>query len=220
LTTVCGSRRKRRTKFVHILHWISFAEETAMPKQISGSVGIGGRNIPADVAAVQYLLDCVPTSRGGPTPELVIDGACGPKTTNAIRNFQLMTGCPPDGRVDPGGPTFRTLASYDPYPNQSLPPMGQSTGKAGYGPPGKGGSGAGGKGSGFGPPGGGFGPGGKGGGSYPPGKSGGFGDSGGGFGKTGYGSGPPGKGDPYDNGGLFGGGGPSAKGGAGGKWGG
>lgn len=108
-----------------------------MPKQLSGAVGIGGRNAPNDVAVVQYLLDCVPASRGGPAPELVIDSMCGPKTSVAIRNFQRANGCPQDGRVDPGGQTFRTLASYDPYPNQSLPPMGPPQGKGSYGPQGK-----------------------------------------------------------------------------------
>lgn len=97
-----------------------------MPKQIMGSVGYGGRNAPNDVATVQYLLDCVPTSHGGPLPELVIDGLFGPRTGGAIRDFQRASGNPQDGRVDPGGPTFRTLASYDPFPNQSLPPMEQS----------------------------------------------------------------------------------------------
>ena len=46
-----------------------------MPKAISGSVGRGGRNFPpSDVMTVQYLLNCVPASQGGPSPELAVDG--------------------------------------------------------------------------------------------------------------------------------------------------
>ena len=101
-----------------------------MPKQIMGSVGFGGRNARNDVATVQYLLDCVPTSRGGPSPELVIDGLFWPRTGAAIRNFQRANGGAQDGRVDPGGLTLRTLSTYDPFPNQPLPPMGQGGGKA------------------------------------------------------------------------------------------
>ena len=82
-----------------------------MPKQLSGAVGIGGRNAPNDVAVVQYLLDCVPASRGGPAPELVIDSMCGPKTSVAIRNFQRANGCPQDGRVEPWRVTTLTLIS-------------------------------------------------------------------------------------------------------------
>ena len=107
-----------------------------MPKQIAGSVGAGGLDATNDVGTVQYLLNCVPASRGGPSPELVIDGQYGPKTETAIRNFHRANGCPQDGRIDPSGPTFRTLASYDPYPNQSLPPMGHHGGTAGYAPSG------------------------------------------------------------------------------------
>jgi uncharacterized protein len=103
-----------------------------MPKQIAGSVGAGGLNATNDVCTVQYLLNCVPASSGGPSSELVIDGQCGPKTETAICNFHRANGCPQDGSVDPRGPTFRTLASYDPYPNQSLPPMGHQGG--GFGP--------------------------------------------------------------------------------------
>ncbi len=172
-----------------------------MPKQLSGPVGIGGRNAPNDVAVVQYLLDCVPASRGGPAPELVIDGMCGPKTSVAIRNFQRANGCPQDGRVDPSGPTFRTLASYDPYPNQSLPPMGPPQGKGGYGPQGK--TDPSGK-TGFGPSGKqtGYDPSGKQSGYDPSGKQTGYDP----FGKTGFG--PGGKQNGYDPSGKsgFGGG--------------
>ena len=205
-----------------------------MPKQISGSVGSGGANRATDVAVIQYLLDCVPASRGGPTPELAIDGLCGPKTNAAIRNFQRANGCPQDGRIDPGGPTFRALSAYDPYPNRQLPPLGSGNAKGG----GKGMHGPGEK-TPFGPGGGGksdFGPGGKTGfggdggyGAYGKdgfGKSSGFGPGGGNpFGKTGFGGGGksdfggggksgfgkssgmgPGGGDPFGKSGFGGGG--------------
>ncbi len=102
-----------------------------MPKQIAGSVGADGLNAANDVCTVQYLLNCVPVSRGGSSPELVIDGQYGPKTETAIRNFHGGNGCAQDGSVDPSGPTFHALASYDPYPNQSLPPMGHKDGGLG-----------------------------------------------------------------------------------------
>ena len=187
-----------------------------MPKQIAGAVGLGGANRATDVAVVQYLLDCVPVLRGGPAPELAIDGLCGPKTAAAIRNFQRANGCPQDGRVDPGGPTFRALSAYDPYPNRNLPPLGAGNSKGGgkgmHGPAGGGKSG--------------FGPGGKtgfggGDGAYGKngfGKSSGFGPGGGDpFGKTGFGGGGKsgfgtssgfgtGGGDPLGKGGFGGGG--------------
>ena len=92
-----------------------------MPKTISGPVGRGGRNFPpSDVMTVQYLLNCVPTSQGGPSPELVVDGAVGPKTIKAIETFQRKNGGTCDGRVDPGGNTMHTLQGRDPYPHQAL----------------------------------------------------------------------------------------------------
>ncbi len=44
-------------------------------------------------------------------PALVADGDCGGKTKLAIRVFQVMTGIfPPDGKISPGGPTFKKLS--------------------------------------------------------------------------------------------------------------
>jgi peptidoglycan hydrolase-like protein with peptidoglycan-binding domain len=111
-----------------------------MPKTITGSVGRGGRNFPTlDVMTVQYLLNCVPATQGGPTKELVVDGAAGPKTIAAIEGFQRRLGGFADGRVDPGGATLRNLQARanDPYPNQ---PLTASAAKGGqYPPAGKGG---------------------------------------------------------------------------------
>lgn len=94
-----------------------------MPKSITGSVGRGGRNFPAsDVMTIQYLLNCVPASQGGPARELAVDGAAGPKTIAAIEGYQRKLGGFADGRVDPGGATLRALQARDPNPNQALSP--------------------------------------------------------------------------------------------------
>jgi len=92
-----------------------------MPKSIKGSVGHGGNNWSrTDVATVQYLLNCVPASSGGPVPELAVDGIVGPLTIGAIRRFQQTHFGWADGRVDPGGGTLGTLQRFDPYPQQQL----------------------------------------------------------------------------------------------------
>lgn len=176
-----------------------------MPKAISGSVGRGGRNFPpSDVMTVQYLLNCVPASLGGPSPELAVDGAVGPKTIGAIEKYQRAIGGTCDGRVDPGGATLRALQVRDPYPMQSIT---QGAGMAKSGAPGKGGAG---------------GPWGSksgGGGFGQPGMKGGAGDpwgnksGGGGFGQPGM---KGGAGDPWGNK-SGGGGGFGQKGGFGSK---
>ncbi len=107
-----------------------------MPKSICGSVGKCGANRRGDVYTVQYLLNCVPVSYGGPCEELVLDGWVGPKTLAAIHGFQKANLGFADGRVDPGGKTFNQLMHYDPYPSQelSLPSAsaaGKSNGKMG-----------------------------------------------------------------------------------------
>lgn len=102
-----------------------------MPKSIIGSVGRGGKNYPpSDVMTVQYLLNCVPVSQGGPAQELAVDGAAGPKTIAAIENYQRRQGGFADGRVDPGGNTLRVLQARDPYPNQPLRQGGAKGGQA------------------------------------------------------------------------------------------
>jgi hypothetical protein len=156
---------------------------------------------------VQYLLNCVPASQGGPSPELAVDGAVGPKTIGAIEKYQRAIGGTCDGRVDPGGATLRALQVRDPYPMQSIT---QGAGMAKSGAPGKGGAGDpwGSKSGG-----GGFGqPGMKGGAGDPWGNK----SGGGGFGQPGM---KGGAGDPWGNksGGGFGQ--PGMKGGAGDPWG-
>lgn len=87
-----------------------------MAKNISAAVGMGGANLFYDTVTVQYLLNCVPATKGGPLEELDIDGIIGPKTLAAIRRFQEVAITRADGRVDPGGPTIAALGAYDPMP--------------------------------------------------------------------------------------------------------
>jgi peptidoglycan hydrolase-like protein with peptidoglycan-binding domain len=78
---------------------------------ITKPVGVGGTNVYDDVFNIQYGLDQVAPIDGGPSPQLVIDGKCGPKTIGAIREFQKKhfgwAGC--DGRIDPGKQTLAKL---------------------------------------------------------------------------------------------------------------
>jgi hypothetical protein len=70
---------------------------------LGGSVGAGGRNAAPDVALVQQLLHDRGEDPG------TIDGRIGPVTIAAIRRFQSRFLVRPDGRVDPGGRSFREL---------------------------------------------------------------------------------------------------------------
>ncbi|BDC52929.1 hypothetical protein F183_A52440 [Bryobacterales bacterium F-183] len=89
-----------------------------MPKSITASVGLLGKNFTADTLTVQNLLNNVPINLGGPNPLLDPDGKCGNKTCTAIQMFQLKhfgwSGA--DGRVDPGGITLTMLNAYSPDP--------------------------------------------------------------------------------------------------------
>jgi hypothetical protein len=79
---------------------------------ISASVGVGGRNLAADVRTVQELLNNVPPEQGGPAPKLAVDGLVGPLTNGAIAKFQRKQLGFSDGRVDPGGPTLKRLNQF------------------------------------------------------------------------------------------------------------
>lgn len=70
---------------------------------ISASVGRGGVNRSADVITIQTLLNN--RAHAG----LKVDGACGHHTIQAILNFQKTFLSNPDGRVDPGGASWRRL---------------------------------------------------------------------------------------------------------------
>jgi len=91
-----------------------------MGKTIVGSVGSGGINGTKDTMTIQYLLNCVPQTKGGPMVELVVDGILGPKTIAAIKAFQKANLPFADGRVDPGKQTFVALQAYDPQPNTPI----------------------------------------------------------------------------------------------------
>jgi len=85
-------------------------------KTVTATVGDSGANIPADVATIQYLLNCVPVSHGGPIKELAIDGFVGVLTTEAINRFQKAHFGLSNSRVESGGDTFDELKKYDPSP--------------------------------------------------------------------------------------------------------
>ena len=88
-------------------------------KTITATVGEGGANIPSDVATVQYLLNCVPVSYGGPIRELKIDGFAGVVTIEAISRFKKAHFGQSNNRVDSaqsGGATLGELKKYDPLP--------------------------------------------------------------------------------------------------------
>lgn len=84
--------------------------------KITGSVGANGRNIPADVKAVQQRLNEL--SRP-PLAKLAVDGLVGPKTRGMIADFQKkVVGLQvPDSRVDPNG---RTLAALNNAASESV----------------------------------------------------------------------------------------------------
>lgn len=72
---------------------------------ITTSVGQNGENQPEDVGTVQHLLN---TKAGA---KLGVDKRCGPKTIQAILDFQKTFMPVPDGRVDPGGLTWKKLTA-------------------------------------------------------------------------------------------------------------
>ncbi|MDD5034978.1 MAG: hypothetical protein PHE55_09490 [Methylococcaceae bacterium] len=77
-------------------------------RSLIASVGRGGRNDPADVKLIQELLN---RHEPKPVPDLDEDGLIGPRTIAAIEAVQRILGMSkPDGRIDPGGKTFRAIA--------------------------------------------------------------------------------------------------------------
>ena len=98
-------------------------ESTTASKTLSGSVGQGGTNKAADVLLIQSLLN---QKAGAGLQE---DGKIGPNTIGAISRFQqsIFNGWS-DGRVDPGGNTFRQLSGGgSSAPSNSEQPTNQST---------------------------------------------------------------------------------------------
>jgi peptidoglycan hydrolase-like protein with peptidoglycan-binding domain len=74
---------------------------------LSGSVGKGGKNVPADVRLVQQALNI--TRESEQRPPIAVDGVAGPETYAAILDFQKRHTGASDDRVDPQGPTFQEL---------------------------------------------------------------------------------------------------------------
>ncbi|MEO2089108.1 MAG: hypothetical protein ABGY75_06380 [Gemmataceae bacterium] len=62
-----------------------------MDRTITASVGEGGANRPADVRTVQEMLNKALPGWGGPTPKLVVDGACGPLTKTAAPQIVIIS---------------------------------------------------------------------------------------------------------------------------------
>lgn len=81
-------------------------------QSITGSVGHGGDNSPADTRTVQALLN----ASGRIRPRLAEDGICGPLTIAAIREYQAesLGFVRPDGLIEPGGRTFAALSGASP----------------------------------------------------------------------------------------------------------
>lgn len=104
------------------------------PLVIQFSVGVGGKNQPADVSRIQDALNRVPPTQGGPAPPLAVDSWIGPKTNAAIHKFQVFHfgAAKADGRVDPNQYTiaklreFQTASTPTPAPGCGCPPKGGS----------------------------------------------------------------------------------------------
>lgn len=86
-------------------------------KQIFGPVGRSGSNFPNDVRLVKALLNDVPESQGGPIG-LMLESTPMPVLIGQIERFQTRTLSRVDGRVVPGGRTFRLLAAFDQTPGE------------------------------------------------------------------------------------------------------
>lgn len=96
-----------------------------MEDKITESVGEGGKNIKADVILVQQLLILA-----GFIPALNTDGKsnadgiCGNGTKAAIKKFQTekVGIAAPDGRIDPGGKTWKALIAFKKPPADTTQP--------------------------------------------------------------------------------------------------
>ena len=83
-------------------------QEINMPEaSISASVGRGGVNRQNDVLLIQQVL----LARGQANRALRADGVCNDNTVAAIVAFQAAFMRTPDGKIDPGGTTWRHLSA-------------------------------------------------------------------------------------------------------------
>lgn len=80
---------------------------------ISASVGRDGKNRFVDVRVIQNLINHHLPPALDP---LKADGLCGPRTVKAIKEVERLyiRQSPPDGRLDPHGPTLRALNTAAP----------------------------------------------------------------------------------------------------------
>ncbi len=78
---------------------------------IEFSVGVNGKNGSQDVIAVQALLNAWQRSRPAAVPRLALDGLCGKRTQDAIRQFQrvVLPVTPATGLVEPTRPMIQQL---------------------------------------------------------------------------------------------------------------
>ncbi len=82
--------------------------------KIQSSVGLKGANLADDVMLVQERLNAardIEPVFGELVKELIADGKCGRMTLTAIVNYQakVVLLAKPDGRIDPGGRTWKKL---------------------------------------------------------------------------------------------------------------
>ncbi len=77
--------------------------------RMNGSVGKGGKNDRQDVWLTQKLLNATKSQFNASYPALVVDGACGPRTIEAIFQYQCSRGLHADACVDAYGATAMKL---------------------------------------------------------------------------------------------------------------
>ncbi|WLH83325.1 N-acetylmuramidase family protein [Pseudomonas sp. FP2338] len=91
-----------------------------LPAIISASVGTPGKaqNLPADVRCIQHLFNLIE-----PAVPLVEDGKCGPLLLQRISDYQAnrLKVSKPDGVIDPGGRTFKSLVDDAAKANTVVP---------------------------------------------------------------------------------------------------
>jgi len=87
--------------------------------KIRASVGNGGVNSKCDVFRIQLLVNVWRNTEK--KPEIKEDGVCGPKTIEAITEFQRAKTKVADGRIDCDGPALAALNAHaEPYIKQSM----------------------------------------------------------------------------------------------------
>ncbi len=90
---------------------------------LSGSVGKGGGNAPADVKQVQTLLRKFASAPGCKELDIKVDSKNGKSTEKAIEVFQKQVAgmSRPDSLVEPGGKTWKALNGSVPAPAKEEP---------------------------------------------------------------------------------------------------